>query len=115
MKPFTRADRVGGLMRETLADILQRDIKDPRLEMIIITAVQMSPDLKNARIYFSTSAGDKERRDAATKGFESASGYIKRRLSRELDLRYMPEIRFFHDDSFDYGAKIENMLKGIED
>jgi ribosome-binding factor A len=113
MKPFTRADRVSGLIQEIIADILRKEIKDPRLEMTIITGVEMSPDLKNARIYFSTSGGSKQRREDAAEGFESAVGYIKRRLSRELDLRYMPVLKFFYDESFDYGARIEKVLKSI--
>ncbi|MDM8523130.1 30S ribosome-binding factor RbfA [Desulfococcaceae bacterium HSG8] len=113
MRPFTRADRVGGLIQETLADILHRNIKDPRLEMTVITDVRMSQDLKSARIYFSTSTGSRKSRRDASSGFESAIGYIKRELSRELGLRYMPSIRFLYDESFDYGERIENLLKTV--
>ncbi len=115
MKPFTRADRVGGLIQETLSDILRKNIKDPRLEMTIITGVEMSRDLKNAHIYFSTSAGSEDRRKKAAEGFESAMGYIRRTLAHELELRYMPTLRFRYDKSFDYGAHIEKVLKKIED
>lgn len=112
VKPFTRAERVGGLIKETLSDILQKDIKDPRLKMTVITGVEMSGDLRNARIFFSTTGSEKAKENAI-KGFESAMGYIKRRLASELDLRYMPEIRFFYDKSFDYGDHIEQLLKKL--
>ncbi|OQY59539.1 MAG: ribosome-binding factor A [Desulfobacteraceae bacterium 4572_88] len=115
MKPFTRADRVGELIRAALSDILRKEIKDPRLEMTVITGVEMSRDLKSARIYFSTSAGDAGRRKAALAGFKSALGYIRRTLARELELRYMPSLRFFYDESFDYGARIDAVLKSVID
>lgn len=113
MKPFTRADRVGGLVQETLSDILRKDIKDPRLDMTVITGVRMSKDLRSARVFFSTSAGNKKKEDAYD-GFESAMGYIKRRLARELDLRYMPKISFFYDESFDYGSHIDDIFRQLE-
>lgn len=112
MKPYTRGDRVGGLIQQVISDILRKDISDPRLEMATITGVKMSSDLKTARVYFSVS-GDKKRVENASRGFESAMGFIKRRLGSELELRYMPKISFFYDESFDYGAYINKILKSV--
>ena len=112
MKPFSRADRVGELIQQVLAEILTRSIKDPRLKMATITGVKMSKDLKIARIYFAISGGQKKI-DNALVGFNSAMGYIKRVLASELELRYMPELKFFYDESFDYGARIESLLKAL--
>lgn len=72
----------------------------------------MSPDLKNAKIYFTCQGGE-DRREAATEGFGSARGFLKRTLAKELSLRYMPELKFFYDESFDYGERIEKVLKSI--
>ncbi len=115
MKGYSRADRVAGLIQRTLSEILLREVKDPRLEMAVITAVKVSPDLKNARIYFSVPGGETERRQDAAEGFRSAGGFIKRYLGDRLDLRYMPELKFFYDESFDYGARIDKLLKSLED
>ncbi len=112
MKSYTRADRVGALIRDILSDILRKHIRDPRLEMATVTGVKMSNDLKVAKIYFSISGG-KERVDGAQKGFESAAGFIRRSLAGQLDLRYMPELRFFYDESIDYGAHINKLLKSV--
>ncbi|MGE0086627.1 MAG: 30S ribosome-binding factor RbfA [Desulfococcaceae bacterium] len=112
MKSYTRADRVGALIRDILADILRKHIKDPRLEMATVTGVKMSNDLKVAKIYFSISGG-KDRVDGAKKGFESAAGFIKRSLAGQLELRYMPELRFSYDESIDYGAHINKLLKSV--
>ncbi|MDM8536138.1 30S ribosome-binding factor RbfA [Desulfobacterales bacterium HSG17] len=112
MKPYKRGERVGGLIQQVISDILRKDISDPRLEMATITGVKMTADLKTARVYFSVS-GDKNRVEKASQGFESALGYIKRRLGSEIELRYMPKISFFYDESFDYGAYINKVLKSV--
>jgi len=113
MTSFSRADRVGGLIQETLADLLNKSIHDPRLQRATITSVKMSADLKLARIYFAIYGDDKKSEDAA-RGFESARGFIKRILAPKLGLRYMPDLKFFYDDSFDYGSHIDQLLEKIK-
>ena len=112
MIPYSRADRVSGLIQEVMSELLKKDIHDPRLKMVTITNVKMSRDLKLARIYFSIYGGH-SKAEAAAKGFESARGFIKRSLARRLNLRYMPDLNFFYDDSFDYGTHIDELLKRI--
>jgi ribosome-binding factor A len=112
MITFSRADRVSGLLQEVLSEILKRDIADPRLRMATVTGVKMSADLKLANIYYATS-GDKNSITAAAKAFDRAHGYIKKKLAQQLELRYMPQLRFFHDESFDYGSRIEKLLKTV--
>ena len=80
--------------------------------MTTITGVKMSRDLKFANIYF-ISVGGKQNSRAAAEGFASAAGFIKRNLAGQLNLRYMPELRFFYDESFDYGSRIDELLKSI--
>ncbi len=113
MKPYARSERVSGHIQKVLSDILKKHIKDPRLEMATITGVKMSRDLRSARIYFTTSGGRKSSKEAAA-GFNSARGYVKKTLARQLGLRYMPEIKFFYDESFEYGSRIDKVLKSIE-
>lgn len=112
MKPFKRSDRVSGLIRKTLSQVLQKEIKDPRLDSIMITGVKVSADLKLARIYFINQYGSTDRQPVI-EGFEKARGFIKRALARQLGLRYMPELKFFYDDSFEYGERIDQILKCV--
>ncbi len=112
MKPFARADRVGGQIKKFLSDMLIKDINDPRLENTIITGVSMSRDLRTARIYF-VKAGNKSSRQSVEDGFKSAFGFVKRKLARQLGLRYMPELKFYYDESFDYGEHIDNVLSSL--
>ncbi|MCK4988139.1 MAG: 30S ribosome-binding factor RbfA, partial [Desulfobacterales bacterium] len=110
MIPFSRADRVGGLIQKVLSNILKKNISDPRLKMATITGVKVSRNLKQARIYFITS-GDRQKKGAAIKGFSSAHGFIKRTLAHELDLKYMPDIKFLYDESLEYGAHIDELIE----
>jgi len=113
MKPFARSDRVSGQIQKVLSEILLKKVKDPRLENASITGVRMSRDLRIARIYFVTS-GNKKNIEEALEGFKSAIGYVKRTLARQLGLRYMPDLKFFYDESFDYGSHIDKVLKAVK-
>lgn len=111
---YSRADRVGELIQQTVSEIIAKQIKDPRLAMITITHVKMTRDLKLARIYF-TAHGGTDRVAEALKGFHSALGYVKRSLGRELQLRYMPAIEFFYDDTLDRASRIESIIESLKD
>jgi len=112
MKSFPRSDRIGGLIKKNLSDLLQKKINDPRLQMTTITKVKMSSDLRHALIYFIKSGGEKSKVEAI-EGFKNALGYVKRTLARQLGLRYMPELKFFYDESFDHGSHIDKILHSL--
>ncbi len=114
MTTFSRSERVGRHIRNTLADILRRHVSDPRLKRVSITSVDVSPDLRSARIYFATT-GDDVKVKNVLEGFKKARPYIKKLLGRALGLRYMPDIRFYYDDSLDYGARMEELFRSIEE
>ncbi|MDA3894615.1 MAG: 30S ribosome-binding factor RbfA [Desulfobacteraceae bacterium] len=113
IKPFKRADRVSGLIHEALSLLLQKSISDPRLESVSITGIKMSPDLKLAKIYFVISEHIATKEEAFA-GFKKAKGFIKYTLARKLELRYMPDLQFYYDNSIDYGFHMNSVLKKIE-
>ncbi|HOD36954.1 MAG TPA: 30S ribosome-binding factor RbfA [Syntrophales bacterium] len=111
---FKRADRVADLIKAELSDILLRRIRDPRIGLLTITDVKMSDDLRSARIYFVQMG--KDRLDAELQaGLEKARGYLKRELGKRLNLRYMPDVFFFYDKSFEYGSRIDRLLMEIHE
>nr|HID59883.1 30S ribosome-binding factor RbfA [Desulfobacterales bacterium] len=114
MNRVKRAHRVGDLIRDELSDILLKKVKDPRLEMVTITDVKVTANLRLARIYFSVYNASKGKDDAII-GFKSAFGFLKRELGSRLKLRYMPELRFCYDESIEYGAHINMVLKAVKD
>lgn len=114
MKPYSRSDRVGGLIQKELADMLRKEISDPRLAQTTITAVKVNKDLRIAKIYFATSGtqGDAEK---AMDAFGRARGFVKRELAQRLGLRYMPDLKFFYDETIDRGARIEQLIKMVKE
>jgi ribosome-binding factor A len=103
---------VSGLIQRELSDLIVRKIKDPRLGLVTVTRVNVTDDLRLARIYFSVGEGH-ERRQNALAGFKSAMGYLRHTLSHRLGLRYMPELRFIYDGSFDRADTINRIIKTI--
>ena len=106
-----RQARVGDLLKQTIAEMIHRKVKDPRVEGITITGVDVSVDLKNARIFFCLM--DTSRKDEALDGLKSAAGFLRHELKKELSLRAVPSLFFSFDESFDYGSKIDGILETI--
>ncbi|MEE9912185.1 MAG: 30S ribosome-binding factor RbfA [Deltaproteobacteria bacterium] len=109
---FKRADRVGELIMAEMSDILLKVVKDPRLHAVTITAVKVTDDLRNARIFF-VELGKDELNEEIQEGLSKAKGFVRRELGRRLQLRFVPDIHFVHDKSFGYGNRIEKLLAEI--
>ena len=111
-KNSNRMDKINEELKKELSVIIDNNLKNPHITgMISVTKVKTSPDLRYARVYISllNSKNVKETLD----GLKSASGFMRSELARRINLRYTPELRFEIDDSMEYGAKIENILKNI--
>ncbi len=111
--PFRRADRVAEAIQEEVADLLRLRIKDPRIGFVTITGVEVTADLRHARIFFSV-VGDEAARASTQRGLDSAAGFIQGELGRRLRLRFTPTVEFRFDPSIERGARIERLLKEIE-
>lgn len=106
-----RQARVGDLIRETIAEMIPRKVKDPRVEGITITGVEVSVDLKVGRVFFCMM--DSSRKDEALEGLKSAAGFLRHEMKKELRLKTVPTLLFAYDESFDYGDKIDKLLDKI--
>jgi ribosome-binding factor A len=107
-----RAERVGEGIREVIADLLTREIKDPRIGMVTLTTVEVSPDLRHARVYFSC-LGDEAARQRTLAGLNSAARFIKGQLAKRLRLRYAAEIVFVLDPSVEHADRIAALLRDV--
>jgi ribosome-binding factor A len=105
-----RSERVAEAVLRELSHLLLRDLKDPRLRGVTLTSVTMTDDLRRARVFFSHLEGGSRAKDAAG-GFRSASGFIRRRITRELGLRFAPELDFEYDSSAERAARIDALLR----
>lgn len=110
--PFKRADRVAGLIQEELSRVLLREVKDPRLHEVVITAVRVSADLRHARVLFTASARPGGVEDVLT-GLQSAAGFLRGHLGRTLRLRYAPELTFEADTSVERSLRVAALLKQV--
>lgn len=110
---YKRCDRLSELIQVEVSDILLRKIKDPRVGRVTITGVEVSADLRTAKIYF-TVLGETEKGPEAMAGLKSAAGFIRKMLGSRLELRYVPDIEFHYDHSFEYGQRIDKLLQKIE-
>jgi ribosome-binding factor A len=107
-----RKERVGEAMRDVIAELITREIKDPRVGMVTLTEVDVSPDLRHARVYFSC-LGDEAERQRCLAGLQSAGGFIKSQLARRLRLRYAPELTFLLDASLETADRMASLLKQV--
>lgn len=106
-----RTERLNDLLREEISDILRREIKDPRIgEFLSVTEVDVSPDLRQAKVYISVMGSDEEK-TATFKGLRTAAGFVRRSLRGRLTLRRTPDLTFFPDDSISQGARIMTLLE----
>jgi ribosome-binding factor A len=110
-----RQERIADLIQRELSDIVQRRIKDPRLEGLTITGTRVSGDYMYADIHFYRLGGDQEGLEEAREGLESALGFIRRELGARIQTRFTPELRFHLDESIDYGDHIDSLLAQIRE
>ena len=107
-----RRGRINDEMQKELSAVL-REAKDPRVSgaFVSITAVDVTPDLKYAKVYYSAMLGDKKE---VAKGLRSSAGYIRKMIAGRMNLRVTPEFTFHEDHSIEHGAHISKLLNSIE-
>jgi len=107
-------EKVNEQLRRELGTILLMEMSDPRFELVSITYVETSPDLRYAKVFFSV-MGDEEKINNAQQGLNNARNKIRSLVAQRIKMRYIPEINFFYDKSIEYSARIEEALKEIKD
>lgn len=110
--PTRRQERISERIHEEISELLQTRVRDPRLAQVTVTSVAVSADLKVATVYVS-SLGDRDTCTESLKSLQHAAGFLRRELAHELQMRYTPELHFVLDDSWERGARIDNLLKEL--
>ena len=108
-----RSDRVEGQLRKEISKILQEDIKDPRIGFVTITRIDLTKNLRYARIYFSI-LGDDDAKEESLAGIKSSIGYIRKLIAERMNLRYVPELYFKLDNSIEYSINLEKTFERIK-
>jgi ribosome-binding factor A len=109
---LVRRERLAAAIRETLSELLLTEVKDPRLEGVVISAVELSGDYKQARAFFSV-FGDSERELRAADGLRQAAGFLRREMGRRLRLHGSPEMDFRRDKGFERADRVQRILDEI--
>jgi ribosome-binding factor A len=110
MPRYRRTDRVNELLREEISLVMRNEVRDPRVGLATVTAVETSPELDHARVYITT-LGDEEEKTAVLAGLQSAASFIRGQLSRRLHMRRVPELHFEYDRMLDEANRIEQLLR----
>lgn len=107
-----RADKVAETIHEIICSVLSRGLNDPRIGFVTITAVELCDDLSLAKVFFTVIGDDKAKKDTEA-GLNSAKGFIRREVGKNLTIRHTPELLFKYDSSLDYASRIDSILKEI--
>jgi len=113
---YKRSDRVADLIQREIADLLLRRVKDPRVSGITLTGVEVTADLQHARVFYTITTGaatEEKDKEAVALGLVKAKGFMRQELGKRLHMRYVPQLNFQYDASFEYGDKIERLLKEL--
>lgn len=112
MPPPSRQTRVGEQIRIELSELLARDVHDPGIGFLTITHVKLSPDLQQARAFYTTIGDDKARQETR-KALERATPFLRRQIGQRLRLRRVPELSFLFDESIEKQDRIEKILQDL--
>lgn len=109
-----RSERVAALIKQELASVITKELRDPRIGFVTITEVQMSDDLKYAKVFYSTIESE-EHKGETQKALEQARGFLQRDIANNLNLRFTPHLSFVMDVSLDEGMKIDGIIRKIHE
>ena len=108
-----RPSRVGEQIREDLTELLARDVHDPGIGFLTVTRVEVTSDLQNARVYYTT-LGDARARTETARALDRATPFLRRQLGSRLRLRRIPELQFFYDENIERLDRVERILRELE-
>lgn len=108
-RDYPRSRRIAEQVQRELSDIIRLELKDPRVGMITLTDVEVSPDQSYARIFF-TLLGDQPRIADATAGLQHAAGFLRSQLARRMKLRTVPHLQFKYDESVERGMRLSQLI-----
>jgi ribosome-binding factor A len=107
---YKRADRVNSLLQRELGTLISEELRDPRIAFPTVTAVEITPDLRSAKVHVSV-LGDEEAGGKTMKALEDAKPFLRRELGARTDLRFVPELTFVHDRSAEQAVRISALLR----
>jgi len=108
-REFKRSERVAGTLRRELAQLIQKEVKDPDVGFVSLSDVEVSRDISHAKIFVTVFEADKAA--ASIKALNKAAGYLRKRLGQEMRIRSVPELHFEHDASVETGLQMDSLIE----
>lgn len=108
-KAFLRTGRVAEQIQRELADLIQMEVKDPRVGLVTLTGVEVTQDYAHAKVYFTTMKSA-EQAPKAQSGLEHAAGFLRTQLAHRMKLRIMPQLHFIYDTSVENGVRLSQLI-----
>jgi ribosome-binding factor A len=106
-----RPQKVADLIQRELSDLLRREVRDPKVGMITLTSVDVSPDLSHAKVFFTLL--EKEKKDETTRGLQRAASFLRSQLSKRMSMYTTPELRFVYDESVERGDRLSRLIDSV--
>ena len=113
MAQGSRPERVGDQIRAEIAELIAREVHDPGIGFLTITQVKVTPDLQQARVFYTTIGDDKARKETA-RALGRATPFLRRQMGRRLRLKHVPTLEFFYDESIERQDRIERIIQDIQ-
>ncbi|GIK24520.1 MAG: 30S ribosome-binding factor RbfA [Rhodocyclales bacterium] len=108
-KEFSRSSRVAEQVQRELAELIRLELKDPRIGLVTITGVELTPDYAHAKVFYTTLA-DPSARQGIDAGLRRASGFLRRELGRRIRIHTLPELHFVFDESVERGDRLSRLI-----
>ena len=106
---FSRSDRIVEQIRRELAELIRLEVKDPRVGMVTLTAVEITPDYAHAKVFYTTLT-PAEQRDELERGLKRSAGFLRRELGKRVRIHHTPELHFVYDASVERGAALSRLI-----
>ncbi len=110
-KPSGRPQKLGDLMQRELSDLLRQELRDPRVGMITLTSVDVSPDMSHAKVFFTVL--EKEKLPETLEGLRRAAGFLRSQLAKRIQMYTTPELRFLYDESVERGDHLSRLIDSV--
>jgi len=108
---FPRSHRVADFIQRELSELLRTELKDPRISsMVTVSSVEVSRDLGSAKVHYTIMGAEPGERESTDAALQSAAGFLRRKLASRLNMRSVPQLRFYYDDSIEHGAHMSALI-----
>jgi ribosome-binding factor A len=109
-KDYSRSQKIAEQIQRELAELIQLEVKDPRVGMVTLTGVEVTPDYAHAKVFF-TMLGNSEKTPQAREGLQHSAGFLRSQLARRMKLRTIPQLQFIYDTSVERGVRLSRLIE----